>query len=201
MPQENMVVVTTASDYSAPYDLFYEYILPAIKSQESLPSNPAGISDLNQINQQLLSQGVDEKKPIPEHPPLATQITGKTYSLDPNPLELQNISLQFAAQTCTLTLGHPKSTYQYQLGLNGIYHIEKGTPFGEWPIHNQAALKGSWQDNDTFSIDFISIGRPEFLHIDCRFNQDNIELTITVYGDEPITFPIKGTAKPGAVPM
>ena len=70
-----------------PFELLYNFIIPAAKAPIPIAPNPDGVKLLeSKIQQVALSQVVPET--VPPLPEIARQVSGQTYVLDPNPLGL-----------------------------------------------------------------------------------------------------------------
>ncbi len=98
-PAENLVVVFTSdlpytndADFIPLQELLDQYILPAVKSDRPLPANPDSLARLQAGIQALAQAPRTAPAPLPA---IATQISGKTYTLADNPFGWQTMMLQF----------------------------------------------------------------------------------------------------------
>jgi hypothetical protein len=57
MPKEDLVVTFVSElddrDFYTPQELLFEYIIPAVKSDKSLPENQDGVSRMNALDEAL----------------------------------------------------------------------------------------------------------------------------------------------------
>jgi CubicO group peptidase (beta-lactamase class C family) len=156
-PAENLVVVFTAglpytndADLIPLQELLDQYILPAVKSDQPLPANSESLARL-EAGIHLLSQS-QRMTPLPL-PMIATEISGKTYTLEDNPFGWHTMSFTFreGAQEMQVTLD---GTGQINIGLDNLYRllsIEDSTfPQG---------FRGHWENQNTFVVEEIVLGQ------------------------------------------
>jgi CubicO group peptidase (beta-lactamase class C family) len=191
MPGENMVIVTTASDFGAALQMVYHFIIPAVKTSKPLPPNPQVVRALRQITGRLQSPSAADARPVPAFPAIVKEINGKTYRLEPNIAGLVSMAFAFREKSCHLTLGTEKGTSQLEVGLDNIYRVSDSGRYGERLEHNKMALRGRWKSSDTFFLDFHSVGRPEQGSMDLCFQGESLTISVAVVGTE-IKFPIHG---------
>ena len=83
-PEKNSVIVFTGSGFE-PGDVG-EFIIASIQSDESLPENPDGYALLQKRIKEAGESPVP--KPVPDLPPAAGKISGRTYIFESNDLGL-----------------------------------------------------------------------------------------------------------------
>lgn len=181
LPEENLVVVFTSKlenrDFLLPERLVEKFIIPAIKSDEAIEANPNGYEMLETTVEKIAEPNeAIQEIPLPE---IAESISGKTYSFDHNPINIQSFSLTFNGKNeAILKLAIGGFDYEFPVGLDDVYRVnnpslEEG-PFG---MYNMMALKGKWINESTFEVDM-----KHAYQNDLQFHFDGIEVTLTVEG-------------------
>jgi CubicO group peptidase (beta-lactamase class C family) len=162
-PAKDMVVVITGGGFE-PGDLA-PFILKALKSDESLPTN---IAASTQLQERLgASRKPPLPKPLPKLPPIASQISGRVFKLCTNTLKLSTLSLKFNASPeaeAGLTLdGHFLS---FPLGLDGVERFSTNAL-----VSVPQAAKGEWLDNQTFLLRLNLVGGINTYDIKLTFSE------------------------------
>jgi CubicO group peptidase (beta-lactamase class C family) len=159
-PDENLVVVFTANlPYTNDADLIPlqglldQYIIPAVKSDRPLPTNPEGLARLKAGIQALAQPQRTAAAPLPA---IATQISGQTYALASNPFGWQTITLNFqeSVDEVKVTVNSNGGTGQLAIGLDNVYRIVGG---GDSTFPQE--LRGRWENQDTFVIEDVYPGQ------------------------------------------
>jgi CubicO group peptidase (beta-lactamase class C family) len=183
-PEIDLVVVFTSNleDSTIPFGLLYDFIIPAAKAPTPIAPNPDGVQLLeSKIQQVALAQ--TESEPAPFLPQTAERITGKNYTLDPNPSGLMSIALTFqeemealfswTAHTDIVSLDQQAANQgDWPVGLDNVYRFTPG-PFG-LPM----GLRGQWVSEDTFVISIDSIGNTGKTEIRFDFEGDDLTMQI-----------------------
>jgi CubicO group peptidase (beta-lactamase class C family) len=155
-PAKNLVVVFTAAlpytndaDLIPLEELLNQYILPAVKSEGPLPANPEG---LTRLEAGIQAQAQPERSSPQPLPLIATQISGRTYTLEENPFGWHTIAFSFpeGADEAKVTI----NDLQIAVGLDNIYRIVMGQD-GTFP----QGLRGHWENEDTFVVESILLGQ------------------------------------------
>jgi hypothetical protein len=91
-----------------------------------------------------------------------------TFVVDPNPLEIEEFTLEFADPAdAVFRIVHAGGKRDaWPVGLDGVYRMSEG----EYGLPQ--GLRGEWVDERTFSLEYDNIG-----------NNDHIFLRITFAGD------------------
>ena len=171
LPEKNMVIVFTAS-LSAGKEavllrLVNDYIVPAVLSEDPLPTNPQAFSRL----EALIQAAAGSQLPVPALPQTALGITGKTFRLDPNPLGWKDMTFTFQPNSDTAVLSMSASP-DLEIGLDNRYRLTE-TP-GSRPV----GLRGRWLAPDEFELDYIILG--DFIESVGRFKFDGSQMTLTI---------------------
>jgi CubicO group peptidase (beta-lactamase class C family) len=151
VPEKDLVVVFTGAldvgKEAALLPLLNDYIIPAVHSENALSANPQAEARLAA----LIQAAAGAAQPVPELPPLALDISGKTYQLDPNPLGWTDMTYVFTPGSATATLKMTASP-DLLIGLDNRYRLNAipgGRPVG---------LRGRWATATRFELDYIIKG-------------------------------------------
>lgn len=164
LPKLDIVAVMTGilrDTESYPVAGLIDEIAKAVRSDEPLPANPAGVA--------LLAGAIREaatEKPGPA-PGVATgvsglarTISGKVYRLADNPLRMKSFRLDFFDRPdptweVVLRADPPTDRRTGVFGTDGFYRTSPPGPYGT------NAVRGRWLDERTFQLDSRTLGRGE----------------------------------------
>ncbi|MDD5083131.1 MAG: serine hydrolase [Dehalococcoidales bacterium] len=184
IPDKDMVVVFTGGHPRS--DVIFEalssFIIPAARSETSLPPNPQGVAALESRIAEI-ARGRDQKRTPPPLPVMAGKISGKTFELNAKPVG--NISYPPMWKSFSLSFNRPDEAvlnfepreplslywngprHEFPVGLDGIFRI---TPQGAFDI--PVAVKGSWESANNFVVYFDEIGNTNNWRISMAFTDD-----------------------------
>lgn len=185
MPDKDAVIILTSEtpDMQAEIDLAWKYLLPAIQKDE-LPANEKMVAILKQRVSSLAL-------PLPVNglgSPLEKDISGKTFVLQPNDMQLQQVSFRFTNGECSVLL--KKGTAEYALGFgSGKWKLGETTMHGPYLVsHAKANLTGlppfklagayRWEDENTLELTLRYIESPHTQKFICRFDKNNILIDV-----------------------
>jgi len=144
-------------------------LLPAFAAMgKPLPANPAGVARLEAALASV--QKPPEAKPVAPLPAIAEKISGKTYVLEANPLNIEEMGLVFQSPSEALMmikLGGGKAE-SWPVGLDGVYRFSKG------PYDLPQGLRGEWADEQTFAAEYDNIGNNDHLLLRLIFLDDRL---------------------------
>jgi hypothetical protein len=152
VPAKNLVVVFTGGEFE-PGDIG-AFIGRAIKSDKPLPEGPAGAARLAAVVQDATRPPAVQS--VPPASPLAPVISGRTYSLDANPLGLRSFVLTFPRGAADARLQLELSDRRdgpRPVGLDGVPRVSSDGRFG-LPV----AVSGVWESDSVFVLDYNEIG-------------------------------------------
>ena len=180
VPDEHLIMVLTGRGPDPPTTrgLIPNYILPAIKSAESLPENPEGVARMDSLIQQVAQPPMEYPQPVPELPAIADQVSGKTYVLEDNPLGLRSISLvpkeedEAVLYVTADEIIAGDAEFEWLIGLDGIQRIAPGR-YGM-----AAAGKGTWDADNSFTVEIDEIGNNKIWQATLRFENNQVTLTL-----------------------
>lgn len=170
-PQLNLVVVFTSALGPSAEDyldrLLNDYIIPAGKANTALPANPGAAAQLESHIQALQPS----RQAVPPLPPIALRVSGKTYALEHNSLNWQQLSLAFHAggDVASLTID---SSGEVAIGLDNVFRVT------EIPGLGPTAMRGRWARADTFIIEAMSLGNPVESKLEVTFSGREIKVTL-----------------------
>ena len=170
LPKENMVVVFTGG--GANTDEIAPFIFRAIRSDKATPENSAG--------QQRLTQAlISASKPIREianvrKPVLARRISGATYSLSANPLDLRSLRFDFEGEKeAKVTLKSDNATWSAPVGLDGMRRFAPAGPLGL-----SVASIGRWVSDNEFVLDLDTIANVNHFLFNVQFHTNGVRIRI-----------------------
>jgi CubicO group peptidase (beta-lactamase class C family) len=147
LPSLDLVVVETGGGFES--DDIDPYLRAAlIDPSKALPPNSAGVEQLNAALA-AVAQG-PAPQPVPPLPAIAGAISGLTYVLEPNPVNLRSVRLDFDGSSeavLQIEVANEPAPYVAGVGLDGVYRNSRaGRP---------AVATGYWEDDLTFIVDYV----------------------------------------------
>jgi len=146
IPSMNLVLVTTGGGFEL------EEVIPYMEAaivdlQKPLPANPEGVAQLEAEVKKCQQQPTAQ--PVPPLPDTAQSISTKTFTFETNPVQLRSIRIDFNDSSVAIlhmdiaTEANPRVA---AIGLDGVYRPSiSGRP---------SVARGTWTDNQTFTIDY-----------------------------------------------
>jgi CubicO group peptidase (beta-lactamase class C family) len=191
-PGYNSIVVTTGGGFN--YDDIDPYILAAfLDPKNPLPANPTGVAELQQVVSTLPQ--TPSAQPVPGLPEIASSISGKTYRMDPNPVGIESIRLDFNAPSqASFQVSFTEGTQSPvgAVGLDGIYRITPGMnldrgghPFADFQ-NLSVGMRGNWIDAQTFVLEYDTILNSYFYKLQMRFEGDRLSLDFSQRTGAPL---------------
>jgi len=182
LPELNLVAVMTGGGFE-PGDVG-TLLLPAIKSDRALPANPVGVARLEAAIKEMAR--APSGKPADAIPKIATAVSGQTFVLDQNPIGLKEMSFLFTSKdAASLSIGFVDGRREVRpIGLNGIPLVSPNGRFG-LPV----AVKGFWQDERTFVLDYDEVGNINHFRFKVNFRDDTVGIELSeATADVTVTF-------------
>ena len=111
-------------------------------------------------------------------PANAAKVSGKKYTLEPNQVGMQSLVLFFRDdRECTMRVTMRQTPIEFPVGLNGNYVITNaGISLGNNSDQYQIASKGSWVDDQTFTVKFHILGDAVTQTFTMKFAGDDISV-------------------------
>jgi CubicO group peptidase (beta-lactamase class C family) len=163
-PELDVVAVTTGRDNYLLRE-FADFILGSVKSHTALSSDTASG---NLLKNKILDVSKEKSTGVGGTPGTADNISGKVYRFAQNGLNVKSLSLILTDSqphyNVEVYAGDPTKSalgFTGPIGLDGLYRkgerTEHGLDSGGFPRVN--AVKGSWQNDHTFVIDWLVLGK------------------------------------------
>jgi CubicO group peptidase (beta-lactamase class C family) len=171
-PAKDLVLVFTGGGFE-PGDLA-PFILKALRSDQPLPENPAASTQLKA--RLAAASKPPAPQPVAKSPPIAAQISGKTFQLSTNALNLGTLMLHFhnsPEAQATLTWDGHRLTFP--IGLDGVDR------FSINPIvHLPQAARARWLDDHTFLLTLDLVAAVNHYTLKLTFPENANRLTATL---------------------
>jgi CubicO group peptidase (beta-lactamase class C family) len=147
LPSLHLIVVETGGGFES--DEIDPYLRAAlIDPEKQLPPNPAGVEQLNAAVS-TVAQG-PAPQPVPPLPETASAISGSTHVLEPNPVNVRSVRLDFDGSSeavLYLEVAYEPSTRVARVGLDGVYRQSR--------VGRPTVATGYWEDDQTFIVDYV----------------------------------------------
>ncbi|MCC6612397.1 MAG: serine hydrolase [Anaerolineae bacterium] len=152
MPDQDAVVVMTAGidifDSQGPLDLVWDILLPAMGA-DPLPDDPAAQAALTSKLANLALPPVRGRASSP----IASRISGRTYALDANELNIRALTLSVAESGCTLTVQTATEEHIIACGHGHWQHGHTSLFDSQWVSgRTPIATSGAWTADDTYTM-------------------------------------------------
>jgi CubicO group peptidase (beta-lactamase class C family) len=171
LPQWNMIVVTTGGGFDM--DEIAEPLVASFSDFENpLPANPEGVARLEAAVETVAAP--PERTTVAPLPDVARLISGQTYIFEPNPAQLDSITMEFdsSAEAQFLAVSNGRVVSSGPVGLDGIYRFSPG------PDGRPLAHRGAWIDAQTFFLEYDGITNNDHSLFQFRFDGDQVEVTV-----------------------
>jgi hypothetical protein len=182
-----MVVVFTGG--GADTDPIAPYLFRALRSDIAIAENPA--------NQRRLDHALrrsSEPIPVPRNiktPKLASLISGLTYSLSPNPLDLRSLRFDFRKRNeAAAALQFDAATWMVPVGLDGRCRF---APAGTYGL--AVAAQGRWLSDSEFLLDLDTIANVNHFVFNIRFDNERAHIRMNEVTGEMKDVTAEGVAQ------
>ncbi|MBV8415894.1 MAG: serine hydrolase [Verrucomicrobia bacterium] len=200
-PDLDIVAVTTGRD-SFSLNKFADLIAGSVKSDTSLPTDPASVQLLAS---KILDISIEKPTEVGPTSTMAATISGKVYHFPPNEVSLKSLSLiltdpqpRYDIETYSHDATKSGPRFTGPIGLDGLYRkgnlTDQGAsnPFFGGPpkVRVVNAVKGTWiddhPDNHTFVIDWRVLGLANYSEERWTLTFDGEKLNVRVkFGFRP----------------
>jgi hypothetical protein len=172
-PGWNAIVVTTGGGFD------WNDVAPFIGSTAvdltgPLAPNPAGVEQLTAALEVVRKP--PDPQPVASLPEAARAISGKTFVLESNPLNLKTLRLDFddSAEARIRLAFTDQPNRDFLVGLDGIYRTY---PVDDYDL--RMGLRGEWQDAQTFLLEYDRIANRNAYLLEMRFESDGVKISHT----------------------
>jgi len=155
MPEQDAIIAITAGsdDLQGILNVVWEYLLPAMEA-ESLPPDESGLDELNQKLKHLAISYVKGE----ESSPVASKVSGKTYTLEQNRQSIESITFDFEKSPTEITI----ITAQGEQTIGAAFSsMEKGIMPNPQLVSDKVAVNGAWESPDTYVVNLIYYETPQ----------------------------------------
>jgi CubicO group peptidase (beta-lactamase class C family) len=168
MPEQDAVLAITSGsdDLQGILNVAWETLLPAF-DEASLPANPEGVEKLNTKLQQLAISTTDGE----EDSPMAAEVSGKTYTLEPNGASIQSISFNFDSSPPEITITNDQGDQTFAAAYQKNVTGSLTSPF---VVSEKVAVNGAWEESDTYAVKVIYYETPQSVIYSFRFEEDKL---------------------------
>ena len=180
-PEPNIVAVFTGRGTDVREDIA-PLLAAAMKSNDALAPDPEANARLEAAIAK--AKEPPPAQPVPDLPAMATEVSGKIYRLEPNPFDVQCISLRFDSPSevsFELTVG--AGTFELPVGMDGVSRFSESGPTGI-PV----GVSGEWTSPAVFEMDYDEVAGPNHLEIRGDFEAD-AESVALLFTDPAEYFP------------
>ena len=186
LPKENMVVVWTGG--GADTDRIAPYLFRSIRSDAAIPDNPAKTLKLKQALLRCSKPIIEARQT--RTPRVAERISGVTYSLSSNPLDLRSMRLDFEnTNEATVRLQFADGHWIAPVGLDGKRRFAPIGPYGL-----SVGTIGQWLSESEFLLDIDTIANVNHFVFDIRIDGDRAHLTMNEITGEVKDIAVEGVA-------
>jgi CubicO group peptidase (beta-lactamase class C family) len=171
LPALNLIVVFTGGEFE-PGDIG-KFIGQSLKSDKPLPENPAGGARLGKATSEALRPPASQ--PVVPEPPISKTVSGKSYHLESNPIDLKSFSVTFSGSNeAVVRLEFTNGRIEQRpVGLDEVPRISPGGRFG-LPV----ALNGAWETNDTFVLEYNEVANINSYFFRMTFSGNDVSVQL-----------------------
>jgi CubicO group peptidase (beta-lactamase class C family) len=174
MPEQDAVVAITSSvnNMQTVLDLIWEHLLPAMDSPHPLTAQPEANA---KVEHQVYNLALLPPTGAPSSP-MAASVTGRTYMLQVNEMQMETVSFEFSDSACSVTCRGTQGVQRFTCGI------------GAWredtfalPLHSpHVAASGVWTAPDTFVITLRYYETPSTYKMVCQFVENRLSVDIDI---------------------
>jgi hypothetical protein len=203
MPEKDAVIAITCetADMQAELNLVWDYLLPAIKD-EKLAEN----SDLSGALKQRLAALALPKPASANGLSVVAQISGKTFTLEPNDRHLESVNFNFTDSLCNVTMLVNSAPFTFSFA-HDTWAVGETAMFGpNLLVRAKAHFVGigpskvagsfAWKDENTLELVLRYIESPHSETVTCRFDRNKAAFGVRYSNMPDFVMPeLKGTIK------
>ena len=181
LPEEDMVVVITSGVGSRAYGFLNTFtknwILGAVADREPIDENEDAYTRLQEKIEQLDSP--DEAFENIDLPDTAAEISGNTYLMDNG----ESFTFEFTEDPEATLIWHREGMEEEDEVIIGLDNVFRGNRIENFVLSNQidtdAMIRGHWEDDTTFILDFKCLENPMAYFYEFQFEGDSLHHTRT----------------------
>lgn len=201
MPEQDAVVAITSEtgNMQAIMNEVWTHLLGGMKSSAMLEDKVAHAALQKKLaTRTLLPSAIITTSPVSKN------ISGKPFRVEPNDINVSEISLSFENDFCTFLLKDSRGEHALRCGLDKWVHGESDMPGGPPNLvtgHNKMSIKskvagaGVWKDENTFEMTWQYFDTPHSDCVTCYFENNNLRVEfknslVGKFGNYPETRPV-----------
>lgn len=168
MPEHNAVLAITAGsdDLQGILNVVWEHLLPAFKESPLTPDQE-GLDNLTAKLQSLAISTAEGE----ESSPMASAVSGQSYSLAPNESKLSSISFDFEKASPRITLISEQGEERIEAAFEQNILGSLSNPY---LVSRQVAVSGAWTASDTYEVKVIYYESPQSVIHTFRFEENRL---------------------------
>ncbi len=168
MPEQDAVLAITSGsdDMQGIMNVVWEHLLPAME-ETPLPPDEEGVK---QMNQKLNGLAISTQKGD-QSTPMAAELSGRTYIIEPNNRSIKSISFNF--DTSPIQIKISTDTDEYSLSA-GYPENELGLLPSPSLVSQKVAVSGAWEDANTYTARIIYYETPQSASFTYKFKGNKL---------------------------
>lgn len=183
MPHQDAVVATTSglSDMQLILNLMWEHLMPCMQDDNRAPASREHETRHAFGAYEARLSSLSLAPPVSHTvvaPTAVSHVSGKWFDIQPNPIEVQALKLDFHHDGFTLTIADGRGTHK----IRGTYTtwVEEQTEWVPWnDTTTAAAVHGAWTGDGTFVLTSRFIETAFTLTTKVTFDGDVVQLAMT----------------------
>jgi CubicO group peptidase (beta-lactamase class C family) len=171
-PAKELVVVYTGGGFNN--DELTKFILKAVKADKPMPANLTATARLReQVN---AAKRAPLPQAVPKLPALAARVSGRSYKLNANSLDLSELALQFNGKSeATVRLRRFGQDLSCAVGLDGVLRFST-----DMLVELPFACKGGWLDEKTFLLELDRVAEVSCYRFTMAFAEPGSKVSIAL---------------------
>lgn len=161
-PDKDVVAVFTGRGVDVRGEVALQ-LAAALHSDAPLAPNPAGVAQLESAIHEATQP--PQPQPVPPLPPIAGEVSGTVYRLEPNQFDVRCIAFRFDSPSeVSFELTVESGAFDLPVGMDGVPRFSESGPTGI-PV----GVLGEWSEPTVFSMQYDEVGGANHLRIAGRF--------------------------------
>ena len=168
MPDQDAVLAITSgsSDMQAILNIVWEHLLPAME-KNALPPDDEGLNRVQDLPKIPAISTVEGE----ESSPNASNISGKTYFMEPNGLAIKSITFNFDTSPDVITINSEETEQSFSVGYEAM---EFGSMISSQLVSREIAVSGAWDSSDKYHVKIIYFETPHEFEFTFQFKEDKL---------------------------
>lgn len=191
LPEKDAVIAITSEspDMQSEINLVWDYLLPSIKTDDLAGNSTLAAALKQKLSALALPLPVSEKDST-----VISQISGKTFTLEPNDKKVEKMKFQFMDKMCKVSMIINSAGYNFSFGSGQWITGETTLPGPNLLLRAKAHFVGlppskvagsyGWKNGNTLELVLRYIESPHTETITCRFENKKISVDFH-YSNEP----------------